>query len=55
MLVSKSLQLAPGTRVVKVAVPRRAKAGAYTLRQRLRDVAAGTVTTVNCSLRVPRA
>jgi len=54
VLVSMSQQLAPGTRVVKVAVPRRAKAGAYTLRLRLRDVAAGTVTTVNRSVRIPR-
>lgn len=55
VLVSKSQQLAPGTRVVKLAVPRKAKAGAYTLRLRLRGVAAGTVTTVNRSVRIPRA
>lgn len=53
VLVSKSQQLSPGTRVVKLAVPRKAKAGAYTLRLRLRDVAAGTVTTVNRSVRIP--
>ena len=53
VLVSKSQQLSPGTRVVKLAVPRRAKAGAYTLRLRLRDVAAGTVTTLNRSVRIP--
>ena len=53
VLVSKSQQLSPGTRVVKLAVPRKARAGAYTLRLRLRDVAAGTVTTVNRSLRIP--
>ena len=53
VLVSKSQQLSPGTRVVRLAVPRKAKAGAYTLRLRLRDVAAGTVTTVNRSVRIP--
>jgi len=54
VLVSKSQQLAPGTRVVKLAVPRKAKAGSYTLRLRLRDVAAGTFTTVNRTVRIPR-
>ena len=53
VLVSKSQQLSPGTRVVRLAVPRKAKTGAYTLRLRLRDVAAGTVTTVNRSVRIP--
>ena len=54
VVVSKSQQLAAGTRVVKLAVPRRAKAGSYTLRLRLRDVAANTSVTVNRTVRIPR-
>ncbi len=54
VVVSKTQQLAPGTRVVTLAVPRKAKAGSYALRLRLRDVGAGTVTTVNRTVRIPR-
>jgi hypothetical protein len=54
IIVSKSQLLAPGTRVVRLAVPRKTKAGSYTLRLRFRDVAAGTTVTVNRAVRMPR-
>ena len=54
IIVSKSQQLAPGTRVVRLAVPRKTKARSYTRRPRFRDVAAGTTMTVNRTGRIPR-
>lgn len=54
VIVGKTQGLAPGTRVVKLAVPRKTKAGSYTLRLRLRDVAANTSVTVNRTVRIPR-
>lgn len=54
VVASKAQHLAPGSRVVTIAVPRKAKAGSYTLRLRLRDVAAGIAVTVNRTIRLPK-
>ena len=53
-LASTSARLQPGPRVVRLAIPRRVKAGAATLRLVLRDVASGQRFTVSRSIRVPR-
>lgn len=54
VLTAKTARLAPGTRVVKLTVPKKAKAGAYTLRLALRDLASGDRVRLQRSVRVPR-
>lgn len=53
VVASKSAHLTPGTRLVTVAVPRRAKAGLYALRVVLRDLNAKSFTSSR-SVRIPR-
>jgi hypothetical protein len=53
IVAAKTARLMPGTRLVTVAVPRRAKAGLYTLRVVLRDLD-GRSFTSSRSVRIPR-
>lgn len=53
VVASRSARLTAGTRVVTVAVPRRAKAGLYTLRVVLRDLNAKSFA-LSRSVRIPR-
>jgi hypothetical protein len=53
IVAAKTARLMPGTRLVTVAVPRRAKAGLYTLRVVLRDLDGRSFTSSH-SVRIPR-
>jgi hypothetical protein len=53
-LASASATFAPGSRTIKVRVPRRFAAGGATLRLTFKDTASGAVTVVSRSVRLPR-
>jgi Divergent InlB B-repeat domain len=54
VLASARAQVLPGTRLVRVPVPRGVKAGAATLRLVLRDIASDQRFTLSRAIRIPR-